>query len=336
MKNLTTYVEQLDRGAEELHAGTDVGNRLALILVDNVIELLLHRYCESRFGWAGKLEFPEAPQRYTRAAKARVLGQRFDEKLKFVKAENRLSEVEFGFIGVCHKYRNEAYHIGVSRENVLFPIAWLYHQLACDIFVRLDTRTRSHGARIEVPERVAKHAPASWQQGRAYINLFDTAPIAESLNRARPDLANPSALYADALEEWVAHLVDVTDYAVGGMGKSEETVLIEAQWWKDLFSDIPPDVEEGEPFGAYLRQKRAAMEQSWKPRYRSVPFDAWRKRTARLRQVKDGRAALLTYDRLYDEIAYFDGFILDAAGWVDQRAEEALERYRAERHRAGT
>ncbi|MDR5750353.1 MULTISPECIES: hypothetical protein [unclassified Caballeronia] len=70
MKTLTTYVEQLDRAAEEMRVGTDVGNRLALILVDNVIELMLHRYCESRFGWAGMMASPDAPQRYSRASKA--------------------------------------------------------------------------------------------------------------------------------------------------------------------------------------------------------------------------------------------------------------------------
>ncbi|WP_244814125.1 hypothetical protein [Caballeronia sp. Lep1P3] len=191
MKTLTTYVEQLDRAAEEMRVGTDVGNRLALILVDNVIELMLHRYCESRFGWAGMMASPDAPQRYSRASKARVLGNRFDEKVRFVRAENRLSEIEANFVGLCHKYRNEAYHVGLSRENILFPVAALYHELACELFLRLDTKTRSHGLKIVVPERVAKHAPASWQQGR--VDLYMTQPIANSLNAARPQLARNAA-----------------------------------------------------------------------------------------------------------------------------------------------
>jgi len=34
-----------------------------------------------------------------------------------------------------------------------------------------------------------------------------------------------------------------------------------------------------------------------------------------------------------DEIAFFYGFLLDAAGAADRMAEEALERYREERRR---
>ncbi|MEI6002503.1 hypothetical protein H3V53_36935 [Paraburkholderia bengalensis] len=60
-EHLTTYLEQLDRATDELQSGGDVGSRLALILIDNVAELLLHRNGKSRFGRAGKLEFPDAP-----------------------------------------------------------------------------------------------------------------------------------------------------------------------------------------------------------------------------------------------------------------------------------
>ncbi|SOE50656.1 hypothetical protein SAMN05446935_0343 [Burkholderia sp. YR290] len=334
MKTLTTYIEQLDRAAEELHGVTDVGNRLALILVDNVIELILHRYCVTRFGWSGKTEFPDAPQRYNRASKARVLGNRFDEKVKFVRAEKKLSDIESNFINVCHKYRNEAYHVGLLRENVLLPVASLYHELACELFVRLDPKTRSHGAKLIIPPRVAKHAPPSWQTDHGWVDLFATSPIAASLNSARPQLPRPAAhFYADALDEWITHLVEVAHYTITGFGEPVPEVLRDAQWWKDLFSNIPTDIEDGEPFNLYLSEKQARMTESWKPRYDSLPFEGWRSRLARIRQNKDGRVALLAYDRLYDEVAYFSGFILDAAGIIDQQVEEAIERSKEERHR---
>jgi len=332
VKTLTTYIEQLDRAAEEMHGGSDVGNRLALILVDNIVELMLHRWCEGRFKSANALSLQDKQPRYNRAAKARVLSHRFDEKLKFVKAEEQLSEIEANFIGICHKYRNEAYHVGLSRENILFPVASLYHELACELFLRLDIKTRSHGLKIQVPERVAKHAPASWQKG--YVDLYLTSPIAKSLNEARPRLLRgPGEYYADALDEWISHLERVTDYTVRGFGKPVADVLKEAQWWKDLFANIPPDVDDGEPLSRHLSQKHAEMTSTWRPKYDTLPFSGWRRRTVKMRQTRDGRNALISYDRLYDEVAFYDAFILDAAGAIDQQVEEAIERSKEERHR---
>jgi len=332
VKTLTTYVEQLDRAAEELRGGTDVGNRLALILVDNVIELLLHRYCESRFGWQTLLTLHKPSQRYSRAAKTRVLGNRFDEKVKFVKAEERLSEIEAYFINLCHKYRNEAYHVGLSRENVLLPVASLYHELAVELFIRLDTKTRGHGRKIEVPERVAKHAPPSWSTG--YVDLYDTAPIAKSLDSARPALPRSAgAFYADALDDWISHLEKVTDYTVRGFGLPIPDLLKKAQWSKDLFSDIPPDVQDGDPLAHHMSQKVERMTSSWQPKYNALPFEGWKNRTARIRTNENGRAALASYDRLYDEIEYFDAFILDAAGVIDRQVDEAVKRSKEERYK---
>ncbi|MEI6002502.1 hypothetical protein H3V53_36930 [Paraburkholderia bengalensis] len=134
-----------------------------------------------------------------------------------------------------------------------------------------------------------------------WVDLFETAPISESLNHARPALTSSAAAYADAVE-----------------------ALIEAQWSKELFSDIPPDTEAGAPFEAYIRIKRPRIEPSRKPRYTSLPFAMWRNWLDRLWRVKHGRKALIPYDQLYDEFAFIDGFLLDPTGTADPMAEEAL------------
>ena len=45
MRYILTVVEQLDRAARELETDHPINNRLALILVDNATELILHRQC---------------------------------------------------------------------------------------------------------------------------------------------------------------------------------------------------------------------------------------------------------------------------------------------------
>ena len=43
MRYVITIVEQLDRAAAELTTDHPINNRLALILIDNATELILHR-----------------------------------------------------------------------------------------------------------------------------------------------------------------------------------------------------------------------------------------------------------------------------------------------------
>ena len=49
MKYVITIVEQLDRAAGELVSDHPINNRLALILIDNATELILHR----NYQWPG-------------------------------------------------------------------------------------------------------------------------------------------------------------------------------------------------------------------------------------------------------------------------------------------
>ena len=48
VRYILTIVEQLDRAARELATDHPINNRLALILVDNATELMLHRQCTDR------------------------------------------------------------------------------------------------------------------------------------------------------------------------------------------------------------------------------------------------------------------------------------------------
>ena len=47
MQELLTVVEQLDRASTELLTDHPINNRLALILIDNATELMLHGQCTS-------------------------------------------------------------------------------------------------------------------------------------------------------------------------------------------------------------------------------------------------------------------------------------------------
>src|SRR5690242_15298991 len=101
MDHLIVCVEQLDRAIDELTDGSAIAGRLALILTDNVVELAMHRRCEDIFQReSGFQPDPAKPGRYSRPARVRVLGQRFDEKYKFLLAEGELSQQELDFVRI--------------------------------------------------------------------------------------------------------------------------------------------------------------------------------------------------------------------------------------------
>ena len=123
MRYIVPCVEQLDRAASELQEGSPVSNRLSIILTDNIVELMAHRRCESTFQNRRRQRDSEVGGRYSRSTQGRVLGQRFDEKTKFLLAEGDINESEFNFIRICHAVRNEAYHTGLAHEEILGPLA---------------------------------------------------------------------------------------------------------------------------------------------------------------------------------------------------------------------
>ena len=159
MRYVLTIVEQLDRAATELTTDHPINNRMALILIDNATELILHRQCSGRLEsdrWMSRLsslrqsiaqhrssendlESPEdsdEPQ-LTLKQRAQAEGKSLDGKLKVLEHLGDIIGTERRFITIAHEYRNELYHVGLSHDHIIRAIAGYYFLLCCDLFVRM-------------------------------------------------------------------------------------------------------------------------------------------------------------------------------------------------------
>lgn len=330
MRHLVTHIEQLDRAAEELHEGSDSGNRISLILTDNVVELCLHRFCESRVRWHRWAQ----PEKYTRAAMFRVLGPHLDEKLRFAKAEGCLSEHEFNFVRLCHAYRNEAYHVGLTRENIMFRLAWEYHALACKLLVRLDTGSLVMRPNTELPERFARHTPPEIGSSLKALppKIED---LAKSVAKRRPPEKGPLAeTLADSLCARVDEVERLLEYIVSGRPNKTtiEQELYDLQYVSELFGNVPPDIEiPSTEYNQYILAKTADMKANWTPKYRSMPFKSWRSRLNKLRQNSNPLLALDTYDRLASEVAALEKPVEETALALDDYINGLIDAARLER-----
>jgi hypothetical protein len=335
MQYVTQCVEQLDRAVDELQEGSVVANRLALILTDNIVELMLHRRCQDIFA---RMRTPwskaEDISRYSKVERHRVLGRYFHPKLKFLVAEREISPTDYDFIRICHDLRNAAYHSGVTDDSIWPSLAWEYHALACELFGRFRISSWRSKPGAPLSSRLAKHLGQKTSAAWRPFAPDQQGDIAASLNRTRPALMEslPTALASHA-EQRIKRLEDLLEYLVKGNpgGHDLQKTLDEAQWWHDLFAEIPDEIEENS--GAYrelIRQRGSAMRASWRPKHRTVPIDAWRRRAEQLRDGPNA-LALLRHQQLMNDMAYIYDAVEEAAGALDAHVEEQIERMRTER-----
>lgn len=98
--------------------------RLAVILLDNFIEIQLSALMQKNFLWDEGLF---SPKKYTLERKTKVLNH-YDELLKVCVKEQIITSDELRLLSYCHEIRNNLYHKG-EEEKVLTQaaITILYH-----------------------------------------------------------------------------------------------------------------------------------------------------------------------------------------------------------------
>lgn len=335
MRYVTQCVEQLDRAADELHEGSAVACRLALILTDNVVELMLHRRCDDIFAdkrtpWSQA----EDISRYSKVERHRVLGRYFDPKPKFLVSEGELTTSDYDFIRICHDMRNAAYHAGLTYDDILPALAWEYHALACALFDRFRIRSWSSTPGAQLPSRLTRHLDLKETRPFRPFSPDRQGHIAASLNARRPVLKE-SLLVALAkhIETRIERLEELIEYLVTGNpdGHDLQRTLDEAQWWHDLFANIPNEIEENsDAYQELIRKRGTAMRASWKPKHRKVPVDAWKRRATQLLEGPNA-LAILRYEQLVNDMAYIYEAVEESAGALDAHVEQQIEQMRTEK-----
>lgn len=335
MKYLTTCVEQLDRAGVELQADHPIGDRISLILTDNIVELMIHAECKAVFSLHQHDEVKDnQASPYGQGAKSRVLGQHFDEKLKFLRKEGRLSDSEASFIRISHSIRNTAYHAGQLDENFLHPLAWEYHELACSLFPRIGPAYFSSSGSDKPPSaRFTAHLPPQAASNR---NVFpssaaDRAHLATSISMLRPALASQlnEALSDTLLLRIMEVRTDLEFLVQNDPGKEPaDQILADALFSRKLFSEVPPAVEPGTAaFNDHIYAKQQALMQEL-PRTVQLPDGSWLKRAAAIRGV-NRYTALERFDQITREMRPFaealSAFASSLADHLDSQLDSYLE-----------
>jgi len=305
-------------------------SRLAVILVDNILELEIHDICENEFAresmWGGWRS-----SKYTESEKNEVLGQYFDKKINFIRKLKFLSNEEADFILICHQYRNELYHRGIQKEDIISHIANEYYSFACDFYKRNKPRRYcSGGSGIAFAEKFLLTLINKPKDFSPFSN--DWKELWDSLESKRISLGN------DFRQVLSTHLIErfqtvngLIDYVKNGGQQEFETpddYVKHTQVWRFFLQDDGKEfIKRNMSSGKYSVQEGINfLLKNWRANYKYSDIARWEKRAEALRHEKDKFILLKKFDKILKEFEPFEELIMEDAEafnrWVDQQIDE--------------
>ncbi|MYC08199.1 MAG: hypothetical protein F4X57_13680 [Chloroflexi bacterium] len=356
MRYVLTIVEQLDRAATELATDHPINNRLALILIDNATELVLHRQCIDLLemdNWASSVwkvhqavskgnshhqfELSDDSKKSMMTKKQRVAaaGKSLHGKLKVLGQMGDLSPAERRFISVAHDYRNELYHVGLTHDDIVRAIAGHYYLLCCELFVRMENvglwgpTITSDDRYTEVAKRYLPH-----RDGRVLPFGIKNEELAQKLRCALPDgIRNLATTLEGSARAAIKALMDNFDFLIqdNPFGADKDKVLELVQWQRDLTEAQENEGVDGswldpDYWASYIRVA-ATLEATWKHKHTAVPIQRWMRRAIAVGQASDPLIAMDLYQSLRNDMSYleeaFESSALDLDGWIQREIDKA-------------
>lgn len=358
MRYILTIVEQLDRSSRELATDHPISNRLALILVDNATELMLHRQCTERLEldsmasglWKGHQSLidgrsPEDQSEFSDDLKSDVMTPRqrsqakgvfLAGKLKVLEGMGDITSKERRFIAIAHGYRNELYHVGLTRDEIIRAIAVQYFLLSCDLFTRLGNNGffgLSFSSDDQYTETAKRYLPM--HNGRLLPFEVDKADLADKLRSTLPaeipdlavTLASSARISIKSVTDAFAFLVQDNPFRFDA-----DKMLEVAQWQRDVTAAIEREDVDGLLVDPNCREgsSRVAreLEANWRQRHSSIPHQRWTRRATAIERERDPLTALDLYQALRNDMLYLEEAILLASSELDRWIQEQVDRAR--------
>ncbi|MEW6229953.1 MAG: hypothetical protein AB1700_18000 [Bacillota bacterium] len=158
MQRLQFVLFQIDEARRHLRQGLVPGLRVALILLDNAVEVLLDRWIEEdliRGALIQRLQettraagISEAhpdfqglfAEQLLSAGERRQVARFFDEKVRYVAETKRKIPQSVGSVlSHLHRYRNQAYHSGLVKPETLRTSVMILLDLCCRLLTSLES-----------------------------------------------------------------------------------------------------------------------------------------------------------------------------------------------------
>lgn len=324
---IANVIDQLDFALDHILLEDPNYKRLSLMLVDNALELALHRHAsdrKQRAYWSNKQNDPK------NALIEEASGQNFEPKLKLAKADGWVSEEVARTINILHGYRNQLYHAGLMHERIIHVLAVFHLRTACELMSTIPDSGMSYGMEMKLPHRAAKYLGMPPFFGKDVQNLVRSAwarlrEIAEALPF---DLA--AQLQAD-IEARIAELVRLMDYLAGAErphkpDKTRDEVIVESQAWHVAFTEKGREfIRKHNPPMNTLDDIVNFIAKNYPFAVRTDPVASWTKRAASIGAEKNPHKCLEKYQQLVEQMADVHAAVESAADTLDAHVQMQID-----------
>jgi len=242
LEDFELAVEQLEEAARLVRTGSPLKCRRALILLDNLGEILTYRFCQERY--RRDFELVQAfPPKLSRSRWRKILGG-YPERLNACHSQfDIVSNTDLAILRIGHHYRNASYHRDFHNKAAIAILARLMCEVTCRLFSTVYANSGLVGGALrEYTEFLAPYG----LQG-------DTVDFPEVSSSIGQRLLNGETLDPRFVRDVLS--TDICD-RVGRL------VTNRKRWWPSMTDAA---INEGMKWSEFQRRHPAQIDAIWRP-----------------------------------------------------------------------
>lgn len=326
---LASVLEQLDLALEHVSKGDIHNARFGLMLTDNAVELVLHQIAKDKVSDL-KMFFRRDEAYEHQKALDKALGRNFDDKVRFARIDDKISDQLAQTITILHSYRNEVYHIGLKHETILPQLSNFYFDVACEFLSGYRSRGLGWGSNQRIPDRAQKYFHGS----KFFPGGQDD--FGNGCRTLRAMCQHAPAQTVDILSDELDRIIKYQDIYIGivarGVYVGQETTRSDAvrstQAWKLAFTEEGRNFAFANGFEGNLLNLVQFITDKYPLQFRSDPIPSWKKQAATMRANRNPHGALSKYHSFLSSTADIREAIEESAGAAEAEIEAASDRAR--------
>lgn len=319
-------IDQLDLAIDQLAVNDRNFDRFALMLVDNVVELVLHQHAKDKIMMGRAFAPNKKPKPEWKSAVA-ATGQGFDAKVRYARETAMISAAMADSIQYLHSFRNTAYHLGSRHENILHSLAVFYIRVACAVLSAYKPVFYSMHSGDKISHRAVKYLgkPDLLGQKDAYVRASKRlTEVTEALGENLiDDLQSDMLSTIKQIDNWLDFISENDPVRPS----RDETVRLYQAWpfaWTDGAKDFAKSNGcKVSDMGEYV----AWLGKNYNWLVKNDPVAGWNKRHSSLKNEKDKDAALKKYcDFMKQTEAFREALsegILQLDGYIQEQIDHA-------------
>ena len=321
---LADNIDQLDLALDQLAVKDRNFDRFALMLVDNVVELTLHKFIQDKAGenemW-GRLGEPKHDPKVVEKG----LGQNFDAKAKAGCKLGLIDEQICESILNLHSFRNTAYHKGLRHERILHSLVVFYFRNACNLLSAYKPRWWSWSSSDQTSHRAMKYL-GNARLGR-HEEIFKAAYA-----RLEEVASTMDENFVGDLSADMSEAIELIDGAIDFLSsdspdkKTRDQAVIDSQAWPFAFTQDAKDFARQNgctesSIGAYVDW----LVDNYNWPIKADPIPSWRSRLDALSKEKDYHKALKRYCDFMRQTEEIRSQISEAAAQLDAHIQHQID-----------